>query len=97
LKNQGYDLEHNYGHGKENLAFNFLLLTLLAFFFHQIFELTDLPNQASRKKFGSKKHMWETFRSYIKILIFETWEILLDFALTPTKYNLPRYARCRSP
>lgn len=97
LKNQGYHIEHNYGHGKENLCFNFLLLTLLAFFFHQIFELTDLLYQACRKKFGSKKHLWETLRSYIRILIFETWEILLDFALTPTKYNLPRYARCRPP
>ena len=97
LKNQGYHIEHNYGHGKDNLCFNFLLLTLLAFFFHQIFELTDLLYQACRKKFGSKKHMWETLRSYIKILIFETWEILLDFALAPTKYYLPRYARCRPP
>ena len=97
LKNQGYYIEHNYGHGRKNLCFNFLLLTLLAFFVHQILELTDLLYQECRKKFGSKKHMWETLRSYIRILIFETWEILLDFALTPTKYNLPRYARCRPP
>ena len=26
LKNQGYHLEHNYGHGENNLAFNFYLL-----------------------------------------------------------------------
>lgn len=88
LKNQGYHLEHNYGHGSKNLCFNFFLLTLLAFFFHQIFELTDHLYQACRKKFGSKRHMWETLRAYIKILIFETWEYLLDFALTPTKYKV---------
>ena len=88
LKNQGYHIAHNYGHGKKNLCFNFYLLTLLAFFFHQIFELTDRLYQACRRKFGSKRHMWETFRSYIKILIFETWEHLLDFALTPKKYSL---------
>ncbi len=87
LKNQGYHIEHNYGHGKENLCFNFLLLTFLAFFFHQIFELTDRLYQACRKKFGSKRHMWETLRSYIKILIFDTWEFLLNFALTPPKYK----------
>jgi hypothetical protein len=87
LKNQGYNIEHNYGHGKANLCFNFLLLTLLAFYFHQIFELTDRLYKACRKKFGSKMHMWETLRSYIKILIFDTWGILLDFALTPTKYQ----------
>jgi len=97
LKNQGYHIEHNYGHGEKNLCFNFLLLTLLAFFFHQIFELTDRLYQACRKKFGSKRHMWETLRSYVKILIFDTWELLLDFALTPTKYNLPKYAQCRPP
>lgn len=88
LKNQGYYIEHNYGHGSKNLCFNFFLLTLLAFYFHQIFELIDHLYQACRRKFGSKRHMWETLRTYIKILIFETWEYLLDFALTPTKYKL---------
>lgn len=93
LKNQGYHIEHNYGHGAKNLCFNFFLLTLIAFFFHQIFELTDRLYQACRDKFGSKRSMWETLRSHIKILIFETWEYLLDFALTPTKYR----PFCRSP
>ena len=36
LKNHGYNLEHNYGHGEHNLCFNFYLLTLLGFFIHQI-------------------------------------------------------------
>lgn len=85
MKNQGYCMEHNYGHGKQNLAFNFYLLTLLAFFFHQIFELTDRQYQACRKKFGSKKHLWEKLRSWIDILIFETWEALLEFTLAPKK------------
>lgn len=85
MKNQGYCMEHNYGHGKRNLAFNFYLLTLLAFFFHQIFELTDRQYQACRKKFGSKRHLWEKLRSWIDILIFETWEALLEFTLTPKK------------
>lgn len=88
LKNQGYYIEHNYGHGSKNLCFNFFLLTLLAFFFHQIFELTDHLYQACRKKFGSKRHMWETLRTYIKILIFESGEHLLDFALNPVKYKV---------
>lgn len=74
LKNQGYCLEHSYGHRKDNLCFNFYLMTLLVFFVHQIFELTDLIYQAARKKFGSKKHMWETLRAYIKIIVFDSWE-----------------------
>jgi len=83
MKNHGYYMEHNYGHGKKNLCYNFYLLTLLAFYFHQIFELTDKQYQACRAKFGSKKHLWEKLRAYIDILIFETWEMLLDFALKP--------------
>ena len=88
LKNQGYHIEHNYGHGEKKLCFNFFLLTLLAFFFHQIFELTDHMYQACRKKFGSKQNLWQTLRAYIRILVFETWEHLLDFALTPRKYKV---------
>lgn len=94
LKNQGYYIEHNYGHGKKNLCFNFLLLTLIAFTFHQILELTDKLYQACRKKFGSKRSMWETLRSYIRLLIFDSWEHLLDLALDPIKYNP---SICRSP
>lgn len=88
MKNQGYYAEHNYGHGKKNLCLNFYLLTLLAFFMHQIFELTDAQYQGCRKKFGSKKHFWETVRSYIKIIVFETWDSLLAFSLEPSRYEV---------
>jgi hypothetical protein len=88
LKNQGYEIEHNYGHGTNHLAFNIYLMNLIAFFFHQIFELTDLLYQKCRKKFGSKTHMWETLRSYVKIIVFDTWEMLLEFAFDPTKFPL---------
>lgn len=86
LKNQGYCIEHNYGHGKENLCFNMYLFTLIAFYFHQIFELTDHLYQACRKKFGSKRHLWETLRTAIKWFVFESWELLLNFVLIPTNY-----------
>lgn len=92
MKNHGYYMERNYGHGQKNLAFNFYLLTLLAFLFHQIAELTDKQYQACRKKFGSKKHLWEKLRSWIDIIIFETWEQLLAFALAP-KVGLLQWAK----
>lgn len=85
LKNQGYCLEHNYGHGKDHLSFNFLLLTLFAFYCHQIAELTDSLYNAVRQKLGSKRHLWETVRAYIKILVFDSMEKLFEFVLTPYK------------
>ena len=88
LKNQGYHLKHNYGHGKKNLSYNMYLLTLLAFYFHQIFELTDGVYQACRTSFGSKSHLWENFRSTIRILVVDDWAHLMDLLLNPDKYEV---------
>lgn len=88
LKNQGYHLEHNYGHGKKNLSYNMYLLTLLAFYFHQIFELTDGVYQACRASFGSKSHLWENFRATIRILVVDDWAHLMDLLLNPDNYEV---------
>jgi hypothetical protein len=81
LKNQGYHLEHNYGHGQQYLSYNMYLLTLLAFYCHQIFELTDKAYQACRERYGSKQSLWETLRVAIQFFIFNSWEALLNFLL----------------
>lgn len=81
LKNQGYHLEHNFGHGKKNLSFNFFLFNLLAFFIHQILELTDGLYQRCRQKLGTKKRLWETLRVIFGLFLFETWESMLRVAL----------------
>ncbi len=83
LKNQGYHIEHNYGHGDKSLSYNMYLLTLLAFYFHQIFELTDGVYQACRVSFGSKSHLWENFRASIRMLVVEDWAHLMDLLLNP--------------
>lgn len=81
LKNQGYHLEHNFGHGQKNLSFNFFLFNLLAFFIHQILELTDALFQRCRQHYGSKKRIWETLRVLFGLFILESWESLLRVAL----------------
>ena len=74
LKNQGYHLKHNFGHGQQHLSHTMYVLTLLAFFFHQIFELCDPAYQLCRRSLGSKRHLWETFRVLIRYFIFDTWD-----------------------
>lgn len=88
LKNQSYHITHNYGHGDENLSYNMYLLTLLAFYFHQIFELTGGVYQACRVSFGSKSHLWENFRSTIRILVVDDWAHLMDLLLNPNDYEV---------
>jgi len=86
LKNQGYHIEHNYGHGKHHLSMNFFLLNLLAFFMHQIFELTDDLYQQCRVKRGSRHALWESLRSAIFFIIFPDWETLLQRVLRPSEF-----------
>jgi hypothetical protein len=86
LKNQGYHLEHNFGHGKNNLSMNFFLLNLIAFFMHQIFELTDLLYQEARARFGSRREFWNRLRAGFDWIIFTNWESLLWKVINP---NLP--------
>ena len=88
LKNQGYHIEHNYGHGRENLCFNFYILTLLAFFFHQVLELTDKAFQESRSKAGTLREFWERLRQVFHFFIFDSWESLLHFAFNKKSYPI---------
>lgn len=86
LKNQGYHIEHNYGHGQKHLSLNFFILNLLAFFMHQIFELSDLLYQQCRVAFGSKRNLWDHLRAAIRMLIFPDWETLLSRLLRPADF-----------
>lgn len=88
LKNQGYNIEHNYGHGQQHLSYNMYLLTLLAFFQHQIFELTDGLYQAARQRCGSKAFFWESCRARTGLLVVDSWEQLMDMLLNPDDYQV---------
>jgi len=62
LKNQGYNFEHNYGHGKENLSVVFAMLMMLAFLVDQAQQLACWLFQAVWEKLGSKRSLWEKIR-----------------------------------
>ena len=83
LKNQGYHLEHNFGHGEKHLSYNLLLFNFLAFCTHQILELSDMHYQQCRGKFTSRKEFWNQLRCTIRILIFPSFDSLLQFIIDP--------------
>lgn len=84
LKNQGYQLEHNYGHGKQHLSYNFFLMTLLAFSMHQIFNLSCRHYQYCRSQFSAQDEFWNNLRYVIRYFIFNQWEALSDYVAEPT-------------
>jgi hypothetical protein len=74
LKNQGYNFEHNYGHGKQNLSVNFALLMMLAFLVDQVQQLAFPLFQAVLKKEGSRKRLWQHMRALFYTLEFVSLE-----------------------
>jgi hypothetical protein len=83
LKNHGYHLEHNFGHGKENLSEALFILNLLAFYFHQIFSLSDYQYQTSRADFSAQTEYWNFIRSVFRMFLFDSWEQLLEKMNSP--------------
>src|SRR5262245_48200888 len=63
LKNQGYNFEHNYGHGEQHLSVVFAMLMTLAFLVDQTQQLCCALFQAVWAKLGSKRLLWERMRA----------------------------------
>jgi hypothetical protein len=75
-KNHGYELEHNYGYGKENLSQVFYLLNLLAYVTHRILEMGDRLYQRSRER-ASLRELWGDLRSIMRTISVESWQQML--------------------
>jgi hypothetical protein len=89
LKNQGYHIEHNFGHGSQHLSLNFFVLNLLAFFIHQILELCDLNYQYCRSRFSSRQEYWNNLRVANRLLRFNDFEHLLRYVAHPADIRAP--------
>lgn len=81
LKNQGYNLEHNYGHGDQNLSVVLALLMMLAFLVDQVQQLCCPLFQAAWHKMKTKCHLWEEIRNCFHRLLFNSMTELLTALL----------------
>jgi hypothetical protein len=79
LKNHGYHLEHNFGHGKQHLATLLLSLNLLAFLLHTALTLTDAVYQQIRHALGARRTFFDDIRTLTRYMYFESWAALLAF------------------
>ena len=76
LKNQGYNFEHNFGHGNKHLSTVFGNLMLLAFLIDQIEMRCCGMFRAALEKQERLKYLREKVRSMFKEHILEDWEFL---------------------
>src|SRR3954452_17945375 len=97
LKNNGYNLEHNFGHGEVNLSAVFVSLNLLAFAFHTVCDLAEDLWRKAMEKMGTRGGFFENLRSITTFLIFPTWDDLLAtlaFARPPPTKHHEIPSRC---
>lgn len=87
LKNQGYQLDHNFGHGKQNLSNLLVTMALLAFLMHTALEWIDQRYRQLRQQPFSRKAFFEHIRTLVLFLPFENWNHLMEFMLNPDDYT----------
>lgn len=81
LKNQGYNFEHNFGHGSKNLSTVFAHLLMLAFLVDQIQAMACGLFKAALEKVGKKSYLWEKIRGLFFHYDFHSMEHLLKVIL----------------
>jgi hypothetical protein len=76
LKNHGYHLEHNFGHGKQHLAQQFAQLNLLAFAFHTVCDSVEKLWQQARAVLGTRKDFFTDLHTVTAYFLFPDWPAL---------------------
>lgn len=78
LKNQGYQFEHNFGHGNKNLNSVFAMTMMLAFLVDQIQEASCGMFQEAMRARRTRKSFWERMKMFFCTYFIDTWEDLFN-------------------
>jgi len=89
LKNQGYNLDHNFGHGKKNLSTVFAMLMFLAFLVDQVQQLSCPLFAKAMSKFNTKRAYWQHLRSCFETFALVTWIGLYEAIIAGRTRNQP--------
>jgi len=81
LKNRGYHLEHNFGHGNKYLSQLMPTLNLLAFLFHTVLEMIDEKYGLIRSDLPTRQTFFDDIRALTRYIYFENWDAILTFML----------------
>jgi hypothetical protein len=82
LKNNGYHLEHNFGHGKLTLSNILVTLNLLAFTMHNACDVIELLWQQARATAGARKRLFTLLWALTTCQVFLAWNDLLRTIMT---------------
>jgi hypothetical protein len=84
LKNHGYELEHNFGHGETYLAMTLAALNLLAFAWHTVLDLVEPPWRKAREAAEKRTRFFAYLATLTSFVVFPAWPNLLEALATFT-------------
>jgi hypothetical protein len=84
MKNHGYELEHNFGHGQTFLAMTLAALNLLAFAWHAALDLLEPPWQRAREAAAKRTSFFAHILMLTAYVVFPSWQVLLEAIATFT-------------
>lgn len=76
--NQGYQFEHNFGHGNKNLNIVFTMLMFLAFAIDQLQQISCVFFQAALKKVRTRARLWRKIQSRFETYYINSWQDLFE-------------------
>ncbi len=82
LKTNGYNLEHNFGHGSQTLASILVVLNLLAFALHTACDLIEASWRRARHALGTRRRLFEHIRAITAYHVFASWAVLMRTVIT---------------
>jgi hypothetical protein len=82
LKNNGYHLEHNFGHGKQTLASMLVTFNLLAFIMHNACDALERQWQHARDVCGPRTRMFIHLWNITIYHTFKSWDALMCTLIT---------------
>mgnify|MGYP003599987546 FL=1 len=82
LKNNGYHLEHNFGHGNQTLAAMLVTLNLLAFSMHNACDAVEKLWQHAREACGTRMRLFIHLGLITRYHMFLTWNSLMSTLIT---------------
>jgi hypothetical protein len=85
LKNYGYHLEHNFGHGEDHACEIYCILNLLAFLTHGLMILCDEKFIKVRSYFRRREEFYNALRAFFWAFDFPSWKQFLLFVISHAK------------
>ena len=85
LARQGYNLKHNFGHGRQGLANLLATLNLFAFTLHAVLDCVADLWRRCRDKAGTRRRFFDKLRVLSEMFWFPDWHALLTTILNPPR------------